>query len=121
MNGDVGSLSMPESTSLARKKLKTKKELDRRRRASGPLRLDSSSSGEEEEGEAREELRKRKSSSSSSGSERRSRKRRKSSVTWDVESFRESAVNQTMQVDAARLPIAVLIELSEWGKVTRLH
>jgi hypothetical protein len=110
---------MSESTSLARKKLKTKKELDRRRRASGPLPLTSSSSGEEgEEEEVREESRrKRKSSSSSSGSERRGRKRRKSGGVQDVERFRESALNQTMQVDAARLPLAVRTELSECGKV----
>ena len=109
---------MPESTSMARKKLKTKKELDRRRRASGPLPVTSSSSGEEEEEEeVREERRKRKASSSSSGSERRGRKRRKSGGVQDVERFRESALNQTMQVDAARLPLAVRTELSECGKV----
>jgi len=111
---------MSESTSLARKKLKTKKELDRRRRASGPLRITSSSSSgeEEEEQEVSKESRKRKASSSSSGSERRSRKRRKSGGgVRDVERFRESAINKTMQVDAARLPLAVRTELSERGKV----
>jgi DUF4097 and DUF4098 domain-containing protein YvlB len=109
---------MSESTSFARKKLKTKKELDRRRRASGPLRITSSSSGEEEEEEeVSKESRKRKASSSSSGSERRGRKRRKSGGVRDVERFRESAINKTMQVDAARLPLAVRTELSERGKV----
>jgi hypothetical protein len=110
---------MSESTSLARKKLKTKKELDRRRRASGPLRITSSSSSgeEEEEQEVSKESRKRKASSSSSGSERRGRKRRKSGGVRDVERFRESANNKTMQVDAARLPLAVRTELAERGKV----
>jgi hypothetical protein len=118
-------------SAIPRKKLKTKKELDLIRRASGPLSgvtsSSSSSSDEEEEishQQQEETGNKRKFSVASSSGEEAGSKKHKSSSEMDEEqlaSFYKVAVCREARVDMARLPRLMRSQLSEYDKVNNAY
>ena len=116
------------TSTSSRKKLKTKKQLDRIRKASGPsCGLNSYVSSDEAEanteGSSEKAINKRKLSASSSGEEdtrRKMHKRTPDDESSKIENYRYHVTTliRAVRVDAARLPLAVRNQLSKHGMVS---
>ena len=108
--------------------MKTKKQLDRIRKASGPsCGLNSYVSSDEAEanteGSSEKAINKRKLSASSSGEEdtrRKMHKRTPDDESSKIENYRYHVTTliRAVRVDAARLPLAVRNQLSKHGMVS---